>query len=1332
MRIRLVGLLRIALLGGLLGAAAAPAEPYVPDALKAWAPWVLEGEEFHRCPLLTGHDPKSRDSWVCAWPGTLELAAGADRARFSQGWDVRAESWIELPGDKLYWPMAVTVDGRAAAVADRHGTPALRLGTGRYRVSGTIGWTRRPAQLAIPDATGLVALVVDGHAVTRPGRDGDSLWLGERPGAAPAQDKLELRVHRLLADGIPMMLETRLRIFVAGQGREELLPHAVEPGFVAVALESDLPARVEANGSVRVQVRPGTWELTLRARATGMATEIRPELAAAEEIWSYQSDDRVRVSVLEGVDAVDPGQAGVPDDWASLPAFRVVEGKTLQVAVRGESGGREANQLHLQRELWRDFDGAGYTAVDQVEGEMRTDWRLDMRPPFTMESARSGEQNLLVTKAAGGLTGVEVRDAQPNLQVVSRLPAGGAGGAATGYAQRFERIGALLHLPPAHLLLWARGADSAPDAWVNLWTLLDLFLLLLIAVGTGRLLGPAPGAIAFVALLVTYHESSAPVWAWVSLLAALALARFAPEGRLRRVALWYQHLSALALLVLLVPFVTDQARLLLHPQLEAQALSLYELRQTMGGAPFAPPPPADLAIELPKEESSRALENIVVTARRVERELPRYAPDTLVQTGPGIPAWRWHTYRLGWSGPVGPDDGLSLWILGRAGTAFLRLIGILASVALAALLLRAGYGGRWRWPAGAGQAAALLVGLSLWLPAPPASAADTPDAALLEELKNRLTRPPECAPDCALVESAAVSVENERLTARLRVHGLAATAVPLPRSANDWEPDAVTGAEVYRDRQGALWAVVGTGVTELVVTGSLAGLESVSIAFPAAPRSVSATARGWAVGGIREGRLASGALELSRLRQAPGAAGPLQSGGTFPPFVTVERHLEFLLDWSVATTVRRIAPAHDAINLEVDLLPGESVTSAEIDVRDGRAHVALPAGEDEVVWNSTLPLAGAMTLSAPKDKPWTEVWSVSAGPSWHVDYTGLVAVVPEEPQAASVPEFRPRPGDTLSLKITRPEAVPGTTLAIDSASLETTAGERSADTTLSFSYRSTRGARQTLTLPTDAFVQSLSVDGQELPARPREGKLELTTLPGAHEVKLRWREDRSVGLAYATPHVDLGASVANLNIRLTLPENRWLLLAFGPGTGPAFLYWSELVVFLAVAILLGRTSVSPLKTREWLLLGLGFSTFSWALLLTVAVWFFAMRWRGTMTIPEHERWRFNAWQIALGTLTVVAIGALVSGIPQALLGNPDMHVVGEGSGGNQLAWFTDRSAAALPGARVLSVHIWWYKAVMLAWALWIVFAFLRWLPWAWSNYSRGGIWRGKRPLLHSG
>ena len=84
--------------------------------------------------------------------------------------------------------------------------------------------------------------------------------------------------------------------------------------------------------------------------------------------------------------------------------------------------------------------------------------------------------------------------------------------------------------------------------------------------------------------------------------------------------------------------------------------------------------------------------------------------------------------------------------------------------------------------------------------------------------------------------------------------------------------------------------------------------------------------------------------------------------------------------------------------------------------------------------------------------------------------------------------------------------------------------------------------------------------------------------------------------------------------------------------GPAILYWAELAVFVALALLLGRLTRSPLATHEWLLVGLGLSTFSWGVLLLFAVWVFAFEWRSRWTAGVAP-WVFNATQIDIDPAT---------------------------------------------------------------------------------------------------
>ena len=49
-------------------------------------------------------------------------------------------------------------------------------------------------------------------------------------------------------------------------------------------------------------------------------------------------------------------------------------------------------------------------------------------------------------------------------------------------------------------------------------------------------------------------------------------------------------------------------------------------------------------------------------------------------------------------------------------------------------------------------------------------------------------------------------------------------------------------------------------------------------------------------------------------------------------------------------------------------------------------------------------------------------------------------------------------------------------------------------------------------------------------------------------------------------------------------------------------------------------------------------------------------------------------------------------------------------------------SGTLPRPFVLSVSLWFYKAAMLAWALWLSFALVRWVRWAWQAYGTTRLW----------
>jgi hypothetical protein len=1294
----------------------------VPAELKPWEPWVMHGEEFRRCPIRPASAATDPGAFQCVWPGRLRVAVSATGGEFSQHVRLYAESWLMLPGDEAYWPEGVRVDGAPAAVVPQDGTPRLRLGPGEYTVSGRFTWSRRPESLRLPPTTALVDLSVDGKPITPVDLRHDRLWLGAvRSVTVPRA--LHVQVYRLLQDDIPLQLTTQLQLKISGDAREEVLAPMLPEGFVPTAAMSALPMRFEPDGRLRVQVRSGEHVLTIYARASAPADRVVVPAGegpwAPEEIWSYGGNERLRLTAIETAVPIDPVQAGVPEEWRELPAFRLARGDAITIAERSRGlSSADANQLTLRRQLWLSFDHDSFVAADHITGTMQQAWRLDMANPYRLLNARQDEETMLITEGAQGRTGIEIRTPQVEIATLARTASGGAQ-PATGWDTRFESVWSTLHLPPGHRLLGAWGVDESPDAWLNQWRLLDLFLLMLVVAAAFRLLGWAGAAVAAGAIILSQHESYAPAWLWVNALVAVAIARVIPEGRLRRWAGGYRVLSFAALLLALAAFAVSQYRLAIHPQL-----------QTRGTAAHQP-----LKQEMPEMQAAdSSIQDVIVTGTRVAKRLERYAPNALLQTGPGIPGWQYLTYQLKWSGAVDPGQTVRLTILTPFWLSLWRIVSVLMSLALLAALVRLAYGvpKNWptNWPLPSWPAAAPIVAACMLaaIAAPPRAAAQTPDAQILAELKKRLIEPAKCVPNCTQVAVASVNISGERLSVQMEVHAQASIALRLPEAGPQWviESVAVDGrpTDSFVREVEQVQLPLAAGVHRVEVAGRIVQAYELSLEFPKPPRRIIVQAEGWDSSGASEGRLLNSVLQLTR-RAGVSATERASAPQRFAPFVRIHRRVSMNLDWTVSTTVERLAPAEGAFTLRLPLLPGESVLTPGLEVREGTVLVSMPVDAESAQWESSLAQVDKLQWRAAQNEPWVEQWEVVVSPMWHAEFAGTPPILPEEFAADMwINQFLPRPGETLDIAVVRPAASAGSTLAVDRVEARTSFSQRLSDTSLTFSYRSSQGGRHDLRLPPDARVQSVSLDDEPSPVRPTNGVLPLTLVPGEHEVDVSFTRDEGVRLASRPPEIDLGIEGTNVRTNLSLADNRWVLFAWGNGVGPAILYWGELLLFAIVAVVLGRVKRIPLRTRDWLFLGLGLSTFSWWVLLVFGAWLFMLDSRHLWKI--ETRWRFNAMQVALGLFSLAALATLISAIPYGLLGQPDMNIRSEGGVYDEaLSWFLDRSQPQLPRPGVISVSIWYYKLAMLLWALWLSFALLRWLPWAWQRYSIAGLWRGK-------
>ncbi|QSA96713.1 hypothetical protein [Methylococcus sp. EFPC2] len=1314
---------------------AAPLAPAdVPEPLKPWVGWVLHDEEERLCAALAGQPDIHR----CLWPSKLGLALDERGGSFDLRVQVDAAGWLRLPGDPQRWPTDVSLDGRAALLAGRDGMPTLWLTPGNHAIAGRFGWERLPESLGIPRDAGLIALTVNGRAQSTPLYNAQGeLWLrgAQRQDTQAANNTLDLRVYRKIADGNPLQLATRLDLTVAGEAREVLLSGALLPEFIPLSLRSALPARLETDGALRVQLRPGRWQIELVARHPGEVANLKRQDTAVEpwpgeEIWSYEAHAETRVTEIEGAQQIDPRQTELPDEWKALPAYRLQAGQVLAIkTLRRGDPEPEPDNLTLTRDLWLDFDGAGYTYRDRIAGTMSRDWRLEAQSTQQLGRVEIDGSDQLITLLEDR-AGVEIRRGQLNLTAEGRTNRSGAGLPSSGWRRDFQSLSMTLHLPPGWRLLTATGVDQAPGSWVGRWTLLDLFLVLIAGLVVARLYGWPQAALALAALTLLWHENDAPRLVWLHLLAAAALLKSLPAGRAAKAVRYYRQLAALGLALIALPFMAEQIRIGLYPQLEPHIWADYE-ESADRSAPAMATEPAGIAAQKAEDysaERASGARNYLPQSlpTPAPRRLDEFDPEAKTQTGPGLPNWRWNRVALAWNGPVLADQTTALYLLPPGLNLLLSLARVGLLLALAWLLLRSD----WESappravsppPTGASlpPAAALLVLLAL--PYAPESRADFPPATLLQELKSRLLAPPECLPDCAQIPRLTLRFDASELQMRLELHAQEALAVPLPAREGQWLPeraelDGRPAGGLFRGTEGELWIKLDPGRHELLLSGPLPQHGQTALTLPLVPRRVAVEGEGWRVDGLGENGVPAGPLQISRT--LPGDAGHAEQeleARPLPPYLRVVRTLRFGLDWRLLTQVQRASPPGTPVLADIPLLEGESVTTPGFKVKNGTVAINLAAGQSETAWESILEPRASLTLHAASNTLWSEIWRAEVGSIWHLSSDGIPVTRHRGPNGDWLPEWRPWPGETLTLKLLKPRGAPGATLTLERSRLELNPGVRATDATLTLSLRSSQGGQHGIVLPEGAELRSAALDGVAHPLRLQNGALSLPIHPGQQTVTLSWRENRGMAGLFDGSRVDLGLAGVNSEIRYTPGQDRWVLLAGGPRLGPAVLFWGVLILIGVLAAGLGRIGWTPLSTRQWFLLLIGLSQIGPLGALSVVGWLYALAWRERRNSIYSDS-GFNLMQAGLALLTLLALSSLFLAVQNGLLGLPDMQIAGNQSDAWHLNWYQDHSETVMPRPWVVSAPLWSYRLLMLLWAMWLAFALLDWLRWGWNCY----------------
>ncbi len=1323
-------------------------EAAVPPELKPWIPWVNKNLDFLDCPIVNGGELLKEEDHICAWPGRLDFKISRTRAEVEQNWTLYQKDWVPLPGDQTSWPLLVTVNGQKSLVQKRGGHPFVLVKKGVAKIQAYYKWEQQPEKFYIPEIVGGLNLTLNGIKVHAPNIENNYVLLGESSRNSqlnPQQEKdaLNLRVYRLIRDDHPIQMITRLQLDISGRVRDINLGTVLLDSFRHIAINSPIPAYLNAKRELIVQAKPGYWTLHIESFVEPSVKQLSfsnsNELWPAQEVWSFRNNSEIRVATLSGLPVIDPESAKLPGEWRQYPSFLFEQSNTAIIDEKVRGLPEDAsNQMTLDRSIWLSFDGDKWRFDDRIRGQMRKDWRLSMQTPYRLEHAAEQGAPLLITQLSDNDTGVELRNpalsvsANGEIDPVNELQV-------SGWDDDFDAVNWSLNLPPAHRLIAAQGAESS-NSWLQQWNLWNVFWVLLLTVIGFRFGNVKIAAVTLVTLVLMFHETGAPIVSLSSLLIAYVIYRTSKlvKGVLGKLTTGYFYLSLLSFVIFSGIFFIGQVRTLIHPQLEHSS----PLRNSFSSAiHYAAESESIARLEdsamIQPEKSFAETEKVKITGSRIHRPLERYQKNTVIQTGSGKPDWQWNQYRLSWNSPVSQEQSVNLWIASPWLMTLWRLAIIGGLIGLLALIGLSVTQRRFQW-----QSLKNYLGMALIFLLPVLSqpvAAEIPDQQTLQELKQWLHQPAECSPNCVTISGVRILNNElngrESLTLEMQVDAFEKVAFPIPASRHwvvqsikiDGRPQSWL---IYKSKQ--RWLNITKGRHKVELTGVLSGATSFNLQFPLVPQNIQNLSDSWELEGLINGNLLSDSIGFNKKASAIAAsaesgqvngADPVEQTLAIQPMVNVVRVIWFDTDWRMTTQVQRLAPQKGDINIELPVLPFERVTSADFTPRNGIIKVQIPAGEYHVSWNASLEQNSPINLTAQNSPFYVEEWVLHAAHQWRIEMHGVPQVRPQSIESIDNWSFRylPRAGESLSVEISRPQPVEGFSQTFDEIQLNVVPGEQQRKLYLNARYRASRGGQSTIHVGAGEQLEA-SVDGRKEYLQIQDGVINYNVSPGEHTLDFNWRESTPMGFKASLPQIDLNAPMSNLRIQWQVPSDRWVLWTQGPTIGPAIIYWGELLAFLILAGVVWRTRCLPITPISWLLLGLGLSTQSWVLLVVITLWFVVMGLHRKF-VHRQSATLFNVVQIMLSVFSVMILLALVSSIPLSLLSSPDMGITGNRSTGNMLYWYADAALNKTPAIAVYSLPLWVYKAVMLAWALWLAFALVRWVRWGWQCLTQDGYWR---------
>lgn len=1358
------------------------ADPKIPPQLESWVPWILDGHPERLCAV-------DGDIALCAWPGNLSISLSERGGDFVYRVVVDNRSEIALPGDRDIFPQSVS--GAQGGLEKQfpvmfNGThPYVVLNPGQYLLKGRFSWEAMPESLRIPDDVALVQIKKGETRLptARVLRQGEILL---NDGDDAGQNYTDLQIFRRFVDGNPLRLTTLIHLRVSGKASEITLGKVLPEESTPYSITSSLTARLLPDNSLQVVTRPGEYDITVEALypnlpKTFTLSQPKNNIWPKHELWSWKGSEQFRSVILGGVEPASTEGTRMPPEWqdGTIYHFKGDQSATFEETRRGVIPDLPS-RLNLSRNMWLTQDGSRVVSQDMLSGALGDDVRMNVSSETALHRVESQGRAQLITKdPKSGASGVEVRDQNFSIQAETSQPFIRKTLTASGWEKNVESLGVTLHVPNGWEVLHVKGPDVVSATWVSKWNLLDVFLIALVTIIAWKFGALFLGGIALLTLLVTYQEPGSAQYIWFHLFAGIALIRFVTHDKLRKLGKIYFVLTLCVLIVYIAAFSFDHIHHFIFPTLNRPRISLglfegvlkmvesgwswplvillgwitfealvsKRILHRLGGVvlllifvsfsvniasqsprtsrsdnvrmPAAPEVMKKMAVQ----EDYMSLSDAEVS--KMEQKVPHYGsyeildtePGRAPQTGIGLPAWTGNMIVLSWTSPVSKDETFSIVTLNP----FMSALFALLKTVLLILF------GTWfvKFLRKEVMLASLIL-ISFCLSPSISFADDFPSKEILSELEARLFKD-DCRENCVTWNELSVSVKGNAIELKGTVSSRGTTALTLPGPVKEFVPEKVIlnneeTAALRRDEDGFLRIRLSEGAHSFAMLGTLDTNAALGLQFPMQPMHVSVEANGWTVNGVSD----TGSID-SMIQLIPEKKDTVREDRELPNWYAVTRIFDLGVRWTIQTKVTRIGDLGRGALVRVPLVEGESVTSQDTTVRNKIAEIAFNPTESEKVYESTFEERSSFQLKASTaENRVTESWQVRCSSVWRCSVEGIPAVS-RNVGGKTGWKWEPYPNESVKLSVIRPDAIQGGNLAFTKIRHVVIPGNRITRGELYIDTRATESRNEKITLPDGSTLTEVTIRNTAVPIKQEGTALSIPFPLGEGQTVVRYELTTPLRMFFKAPHIEVPGALANVETVIRIPQDRWLWWVGGSGQGPRVLFWSHIIGILLLSVVLARYSGTPLSGAQWFLLSFTISVLPMEALAIPILFLILLRVRKDNKIANPKL--FNFFQVALGLLAILSISVLLNAIRLGLLFQPGVEVIGGYS--EQLSWYVDYTAQHLLEPFVISASLFTWRAVMLAWSLWLVFAVIRWARWGFECFSTGGVWKAKEELAGS-